>query len=59
MRVKYIGESEPLMLINGKIYECLGIEEGWYRVIDEEGYDENEEIQGYLYPKHFFEVVEQ
>ncbi len=58
MKVKYIGESEPLMLINNKIYECLGEEEGYYRVIDEEGYDESQEIQGYLYPIKFFEVVE-
>ena len=40
MKVKYIGESEPLCLMNGKIYECLGEEFDSYRVIDEEGYDE-------------------
>jgi len=57
MKVKYIGESDPICLINGKIYECLGEEEGEYRVIDEEGYDDNQEIQGYLYPKRFFEIV--
>lgn len=59
MKVKYQGESDPVALINGKIYKCLGVEEDSYRVIDEEGYDEEEEIQGYLYPKRFFEVVEQ
>lgn len=58
MRVKYIGESDPLVLINNKIYECLGEEFDSYRVIDEEGYDESQKIQGYLYPKRFFEVVE-
>ena len=57
MKVKYIGESDPLVLINDKIYECLG-EEDSYRIIDEEGYNDEEEIQGYLYPKRFFEVIE-
>lgn len=58
MKVKYIGESDPVCLIHGKVYECLGEEENEYRVIDEEGYDDEEEIQGYLYPKRFFEVIE-
>ncbi len=58
MKVKYKGESDPVSLINGKIYECLGEENGLLRVIDEEGYDENEEIQGYLYEKEIFEIVE-
>ena len=58
MKVKYIGESDPLVLINDKIYECLGEEEDSYRIIDEEGYNDEEEIQGYLYPKRFFEVIE-
>ncbi len=59
MKVKYKGESDPVSLINGKIYECLGEENGLLRVIDEEGYDENEEIQGYLYEKEIFEIVEE
>lgn len=51
MKVKYIGAiSYPLELINGKIYDCLGIEEDWYRVIDETGED-------YLYPPEEFEIV--
>lgn len=58
MKVKYIGETDPVCLIKGKVYECLGEEENEYRIIDEEGYDEDEEIQGYLYPKRFFEIVE-
>ncbi len=59
MKVKYIGESDPVMLINGKTYECLAQEHDRYRVIDEEGYDEEEELQGYLYPVTLFEVVEE
>ena len=58
MKVKYIGETDEVCLIKDKIYDCLGEEQGHYRVIDEEGYDEDEEIQGYLYPKRFFQIVE-
>lgn len=57
IKVRYIGETDPVMLINNKIYECLGEEADSYRVIDEEGYDSSQEIQGYLYPKRFFEVI--
>ena len=59
MHVRYLGKSNPIALIHGKVYECLGIEMGSYRVIDEEGYDENEELQGYLYEMKFFEVVDE
>ena len=61
MKVKFVGKSDSCILINGKIYECLGIEgKGrFYRVIDEEGYDEDEELQGYLYEKELFEIVEE
>lgn len=58
IKLKYIGETDETCLINGKIYDCLCEECGEYRVIDEEGYNEDEEIQGYLYPKRFFEVVD-
>ena len=51
MRVKYIGESENLVLTNGKIYDVVGIEKGWYRVVD----DSNED---YLYPPQIFEIIE-
>lgn len=52
MKVKYIGEiSHQLELINGKVYERLGEEGPFYRVIDETNED-------YLYPKEEFIVVE-
>lgn len=57
MKVRFIGKSDPLSLINGKIYECLAIENGLYRIIDEEGIDEDEEIQGYLYESQLFEII--
>lgn len=52
IKVKYIGNvSDPLELINGKVYDCLGVEKDWYRIIDETGED-------YLYPSEEFEIVE-
>ena len=51
MKVKYIGKvSDPLELINGRIYDCLGEEKNCYRVIDETKED-------YLYPKKEFEII--
>ena len=55
MKVRWIGESDPLFFIHGKTYEVLG--EEWdgtmYRIIDETGED-------YLYPKdEDFEIVEE
>lgn len=52
MKVKYIDESDPLSLLNGKVYEVLSIEHGWYRIVDETGDD-------YLYAPEAFEVVEE
>ena len=53
MKVKYIGKiSDPLELISGKVYKCLGREFDRYRVIDETGED-------YLYPVEEFEIVEE
>ena len=40
MRVRYLGESSPLMLINGKSYDVISIEDGWYRIVDETDEDE-------------------
>lgn len=52
MKIKYIGlKSDPMELIRGKIYECLSVEKGWYRIVDESGED-------YLYPPEEFEVVD-
>lgn len=52
MKVRFIGETDPIYMINGKIYEVLSIEKGWYRIIDEEGED-------YLYPPELFQVVDE
>ncbi len=59
MKVKYIGDkNDPLSLVNGHIYECLGFEtvkkwgQTFARVVDEDDDD-------YLYPAEWFEVVEE
>ena len=55
MKVKYLGESDPLELINGKVYDVVGIEEmdgeKFYMVVDETGED-------YPYEPEQFEIVE-
>ena len=52
-KVRYLGESDPLALLNGKIYDVIEEdEEGYYRIIDETGDD-------YLYDTDDFEVVEE
>ncbi len=52
LKVEYLGKSDPLELINGKIYEVVSVEKGWYRIIDETGED-------YLYPPTAFRVVKE
>lgn len=52
MKVKLIGESDPLALLNGKEYEVTSIESGWYRIVDETDED-------YLYPPEDFEIIEE
>lgn len=37
MKVKFIGETDPVYMINGKVYDVISIEETWYRIVDEEG----------------------
>ena len=50
VRVKYIGEDNPLSLRYGKTYEARVLQKGWFGVVDET----NEE---YAYPPELFEVV--
>ena len=51
-RYKYIGESDELSFINGKIYNCVGYDEesDMYRIVDETGED-------YLYSIDDFELI--
>ncbi len=52
MKIKYTGETSPLELTNGKTYEVISVEKGWYRIKDDTGGD-------YLYPAKHFEVIEE
>ena len=51
MKVKYIGENDPLCLLTDKEYEVMSIEKGWYRIIDETNED-------YLFPPELFKIIE-
>lgn len=50
MKVRYLGETSFLELTQGKVYEVISIEKGWYRLIDDSGED-------YLYPPDEFEEI--
>ena len=52
MKVRYMGKTEFLVLTNGKIYEVISIERGYYRIKDDSGED-------YLYPPNYFEIIEE
>lgn len=51
MKVKYINKSD-VSLENGKIYDVISIEKGWYRIIDDTG-------GSYLFSPEEFEIVEE
>ncbi len=51
MKVKYLGESSPVGLIDGKGYEVTSIERDWRRIVDETDED-------YLHPPKCFEIIE-
>lgn len=51
MKARYIGKTIELALTNNKVYECLGYESGFIRVIDDTGED-------YLYEPNLFKIIE-
>ena len=51
IKVRYLGENDPLMLLNGKVYDARILKKGWYGIIDET----NEE---YAYPPELFEYAD-
>lgn len=51
MKVKYIG-NPSVSLTKDKVYDVIGVESGWYRIVDNTDED-------YLYPPDLFEVVEE
>lgn len=50
MKVRFLGESSPMTLTKGNVYEVIAVEGDFYRVIDDTDED-------YLYPKDLFEVA--
>lgn len=50
MKVKYLGENDPLGLLHDKIYDVISVERGLYRIIDETNED-------YLFFPELFEVI--
>lgn len=48
--VKYIGTTNPLMLIHGKTYEARVLRKGWFGIVDETK-------EEYAYPPELFEEV--
>ena len=51
VKVKYLGKSDPLMLLHNQVYEARILKKGWFGVVDET----HEE---YAYPPELFEVIE-
>ena len=51
MKVKCLEDSDELDLKQGKIYDVISIEEGFYRIIDESDED-------YIYPPEMFKIIE-
>lgn len=51
MKVKYKGMSD-VSLTNGKEYEVIAVESGWYRIVDDTDDD-------YLFSPEEFEVIEE
>ena len=52
IKVKYIGEDDPLSLRNGKIYDARILKKGWYGIVDETK-------EEYAYPPEQFETIRQ
>lgn len=52
MKIKWKGKTNFLALTNGKIYDVLAVEKGWYRIVDDSGED-------YLYPPENFEIIKE
>lgn len=52
MKVVYTGETSPLELTHGRVYEVLSVERGWYRIVCDIDDD-------YLFPPGLFEIIEE
>ena len=52
VRIKYLGDDDPLSLRHGKIYDGRVLKQGWFGVVDET-------LIEYAYPPELFEIVEE
>lgn len=50
IKVKFIGEDNPLALRKNKVYDARILKKNWYGIIDETG-------EEYAYPPENFEIV--
>lgn len=50
LKIKYIGETDFLVLTHNIIYDVISIEKEWYRIIDDSGED-------YLYPLNYLKLL--
>ena len=50
MKVRFVGETSPLVLTHNTVYDVVSVEKDWYRIVDDSGDD-------YLYPPELFEVI--
>ncbi len=51
MKIRYIGKSD-VSLTNGKTYEVISIERGWYRIVDNTEED-------HLFSSEEFEITDE
>lgn len=51
IKVKYLGENDPLTLLKGKVYDARILKKGWYGIVDETK-------EEFAYPPELFEIVE-
>ena len=52
VKVRFLGESNPVMLLHNKIYDARVLKLGWFGIVDET----HEE---YAYPPECFELIEE
>jgi len=50
LKVRFLGDTNFLVLTHNKIYYVVSVEKGWYRIVDDSGSD-------YLYPPEVFKKV--
>ena len=62
MKVKYLGETDPLALTKGEVYDVIAVEYGpantkWYRIALENDDDDGSGVAGYLYSENDFAIM--